>query len=339
MNRKVRLLIADDARVIRDSLKAYIAHDGRCEVVGEAVDGEDVITKAKELLPDVITMDIQMPKKSGLEAISALMGGEHAVPIVVVAALEARDVDLSVKAMALGALEVIRKPGTEGPNDFRRFGKEVADAAVLMAEVPVVTRRRLRARPTAVGEGLNLHTVDAIGLVASTGGPPALAAILATLPKTLPVPVFIAQHIAKGFTTGLARWFREMCALPVEISQTGMRAAGGRVYLAPDASDHWVDMHERLQVAPNDHGPSGDRLLRSLSEVYRDRACGVVLTGMGADGAAGLLDIRRLGGITFAQDEASSVVYGMPQAAVKMGAAQSSLPLERVGPTLVKLFG
>src|SRR5262249_22814947 len=126
MNRKVRLLIADDARVIRDSLKAYIAHDGRCEVVGEAVDGEDVIAKAKELLPDVITMDIQMPKKSGLEAIGALMGGVHPVPIVVVAALDARDVDLSVKAMALGALEVIRKPGAEGPNDFRRFGKEVA---------------------------------------------------------------------------------------------------------------------------------------------------------------------------------------------------------------------
>jgi len=181
--------------------------------------------------------------------------------------------------------------------------------------------------------------VDVVGMVASTGGPPALAHVLGSLPRELPVPLLLAQHIASGFTSGLVRWFDSVCTLRVVVAQEGELPAAGRVYLPPDGCDL-----EAGPRGPHAHAslhrpalPSGNRLLVSLARAYGSRAAGFVLTGMGDDGAQGLLELKRAGGATYAQDEQSSVVFGMPQAAHACGAARGLLPLESIGPAILEL--
>jgi two-component system chemotaxis response regulator CheB len=206
-----------------------------------------------------------------------------------------------------------------------------------MSEVPVVTRRRshaLRALPRrAQGR------VDGLGLVASTGGPPALAEILGALPAELPVPIFVAQHIASGFSQGLRRWLSEMTPLRVELVRGPVPARAGTVYLPQDGLDLLLDAEGLVGTHPpqGPHRPNGNRLLSSIARCYGARGGGLVLTGMGDDGAQGLLDLRRAGGATFAQDEATCVVFGMPQAAHKLGAAESLLPLPAIPAVIVEL--
>jgi two-component system chemotaxis response regulator CheB len=237
--------------------------------------------------------------------------------------------------MAAGALEVIAKPGP-AQDELHRFGRRVAEAVRLMAEVPVVRRHK-------PGHGLSSRApgagVAAIGLVASTGGPPALSIVLRGLPADLPAPVLIAQHIAAGFTSGLTRWLSEVAAMRVQVAREGEPAQAGRAYLAPDGCDLELNDVGRLGTPRSSglHCPSANRLLHSLARSVGDRAVGVVMTGMGDDGAQGLLAIRHAGGAAFAQDEASSVVFGMPAAARACGAAETLLPLEDIAPMLTGL--
>jgi two-component system chemotaxis response regulator CheB len=181
--------------------------------------------------------------------------------------------------------------------------------------------------------------VGAVALVASTGGPPALSVVLRGLPADLPAPVLIAQHIAAGFTAGLTRWLSEVAALKVHVAKDGEDAKPGHVYLAPDTCDLVLDDAGRLRTPASTglHCPSANRLLQSLADTLGARAVGVVMTGMGDDGAQGLLAIRRAGGSAFAQDEATSVVFGMPGAARACGAAETLLPLEDIAPMLAGL--
>jgi two-component system chemotaxis response regulator CheB len=205
-----------------------------------------------------------------------------------------------------------------------------------MAEVPVVTRRlhSLAAIPRRAR-----GRVDAFGLVASTGGPPALSEILGALPADLPIPIFIAQHIAAGFSRGLARWLAEVTQLKVELVKTPLPATPATIYLPSDGTDLVVDSEGlvRAVMPSGSHCPSGDRLLSSVAKAYGPRAGGVVLTGMGEDGVKGLLDIRNAGGATFAQDEASCVVFGMPQAAANAGACDALLALSAIPAVILEL--
>ncbi|HEX4383772.1 MAG TPA: CheB methylesterase domain-containing protein, partial [Myxococcales bacterium] len=224
-----------------------------------------------------------------------------------------------------------------GPGELRAWGKHVAASVRLMAEVPVVRRsRRSASRHAALGHA---GGIQMIGLVASTGGPPALAAILKELPAGLEAPIFVAQHIAEGFTKGLVRWFGSVSKLKIEVARRGISAQPGFVYLAPDGCDLLLDEQGMLQTPRSAglHSPSGDLLLQSLAKVGKARAAGFVLTGMGDDGAQGLAALSQAGGATFAQDELSSVVFGMPQAAYACGATRSLLPLEDIAPAIVEL--
>jgi two-component system chemotaxis response regulator CheB len=301
----------------------------------------------RELVPDVVLMDLSMPRLDGLGATAAIMAESPARVLMVCAVSEDRQLDLSFKAMAAGALEVISKPDIGGRDsdgvpsrssggELQRFGRRVAEAVRLMAEVPVVRRAKSARRGAARGRSVH---IDAIGIVASTGGPPALAVVLRALPANLPVPVLVAQHIASGFTSGLTRWLREVSAFPVQAAVDGERAEPGRVYFAPDGCDLELAPDGRLRAPRSDglHCPSGNRLLQSLARSLGPRAAGVVMTGMGDDGAQGLLAIREAGGPAFAQDEASSVVFGMPAAARACGAAETLLPLEDIAPMLAGL--
>lgn len=333
----VRVLVADDSRTIRQALVALLKEQPGIEVVGEASDGLEAVALAKSLKPDVITMDVLMPVLDGIGAIAAIMAEAPSRILVVSSVAEDREMDLSFRAISVGALEIIGKPRTSGVEDLRKWGEKVAGSIRLMTEVPVVTRWRL-------SSGVRLQPevkapIDALAVVASTGGPPAIAMLLETLPERLPFPVLIAQHITPGFTAGLTRWFQELCAHPVEIASDGADALAGHIYLPPDQHDLEVSIGGVLRTAPTrgGHCPSGNRLFASLARVYGKRGCGVILTGMGEDGAQGLLAIRQAGGLTAGQDASSSVVFGMPHAAYLLGATKDLLPLQSIASFIQEL--
>ncbi|TMA20564.1 MAG: response regulator [Deltaproteobacteria bacterium] len=332
----IRILVADDSLTMRSALVALLGEEHGLQIVGQARDGVEAVQKARALRPDVITMDVNMPRLDGLGATAAIMAESPSRVLMVCQVSEERQLDLSFRAMAAGALEVLPKPGP-GPHELRLFGARIAEAVRLMAEVPVVRRHRA----FAFHEGPKAHPagVGAIGIVASTGGPPALTVVLRSLPAGLPAPIFIAQHIAAGFTPGLLRWLGEVSESQVRVAKDGEVPAAGVVYLPPDGCDLEIDPEGIVRTPASNgvHVPNGNRLLHSIAKVYGPRSVGVVLTGMGDDGAQGLLAIRHAGGATYAQDEASCVVFGMPSAARALGATDTLVPVDGIGPLLAGL--
>jgi two-component system chemotaxis response regulator CheB len=336
-DRPIRVLVADDSTTLRTALVALLSEDRSLSIVGQAADGVEAVEKARALRPDVITMDVNMPRLDGLGATAAIMAEAPSRVLVITSVRQHRQLELSFKAMAAGALELIAKP-EGGPEQMRRWARHVAESVRLMAEVPVV--RRHRSRPTPARPQLTHGAqVDVVGMAASTGGPPAFAQVLGGLPRDLPIPLLLAQHIASGFSAGLVRWFASICNLRVVIAREGDLPLPGTVYLAPDGCDLEIDGDGRVHVPRSSglHCPSGSKLLASLARVYGSRAAGFVLTGMGDDGAQGLLELKRAGGATYAQDEQTSVVFGMPQAAHACGAARALLPLESIAPAILEL--
>lgn len=330
----IRVLIADDSATLRNALSALLAEFPDISIVAQAKDGIEAVSMAKTLRPDVVTMDVNMPRLDGLGATAAIMADAPARVLVISSVSEHREQELSFRAMAAGALELIAKPSG---GDMRAWGRKVAESIRLMAEVPVVRRQRPRAisAPISIGHG----DVDVIALVASTGGPPALAQVLGELPRDLCAPLLLAQHIAEGFTAGLVRWFSGASRLSVLMARDGEAPRAGCAYLPPDGCDLETDVGGVLRTprSRGPHCPSANRLLQSIARVHGARAAGFVLTGMGDDGAQGLLGLRNAGGATFAQDESTSVVYGMPQAALACGAARSQLALEQVPLAILSL--
>ena len=333
----IRVLVADDSATVRAALILLLSEEPGMTIVGQAADGIEAVDKARSLRPDVITMDVTMPRLDGLGATAAIMAEAPSRVLVVCSVSEDRQLDLSFRAMAAGALELIAKPAP-GKSELQRWGKRVAEAVRLMAEVPVV--RRQKATAPSLQAQLGPHaSVAVVGIAASTGGPPALAQVLAELPEGFPVPILIAQHIAEGFTTGLVRWLGSVCKVKVETARDGTRPRPGHVYFPPDGRDLELDPGGSLRTPKGTslHCPSGNRLLSSLARAYGPSAAGLILTGMGDDGAQGLLALRNAGGQTFAQDEATSIVFGMPQAALACGATKHSIALDSIAPMLVEL--
>jgi two-component system chemotaxis response regulator CheB len=258
---------------------------------------------------------------------------------VVASVAQERQADLSFRAIAAGALEAVAKPA--GPSaDLRRWGEQMCRTVRLLSEVPVITRRAgvrgARALPSSAGK------VDVLGIAASTGGPPALAQLLGGLPASLPVPLLIAQHLTPGFTAGLVRWLNEAAALTVEIARAGELPRPGTAYVAPDGCHLEVDPEGHL-LTPRAIGagpvPDANRLFESLAVAWGDRAGGLVLTGMGEDGAVGLASLSRVGGVALVQDEESSLVYGMPAAARARCPGAQQLALDQMSSFLTVLAG
>ena len=326
----IRVLVADDSATLRDALARLLGEDPEISIVGQARDGVEAVSLARALRPDVITMDVNMPRLDGLGATAAIMADSPARILVISGAHEQ---ELTFKAMAAGALELIAKPAS---GDLREWGRKVLQSIRLMAEVPVVRRPRARARPMPYVAPAG---ADVIAIVASTGGPQAIAQILADVPEGLNAPILVAQHIADGFTAGLVSWFGTCGGAKVAVARDGQTPQRGTVYLPPDGCDLEVDTGGILRTprAGGPHHPSGNRLLQSLARAYGTRAAGFVLTGMGDDGAQGLLALRNAGGATFAQDESTSAVYGMPQAALACGAVRSQLAVEQIAPAILSL--
>jgi two-component system chemotaxis response regulator CheB len=347
MTTPIRVLIADDSQGASDALLMLLAEYPSIDVVGVARDGVEAIELATALRPDVLTMDVGMPKLDGLAATRAIMADAPTRIIVVSAVDHAARNDVCFRAIAAGALELLPKPKIESFEELRRWGGTLVETIHLMAEIPVVRRRWAPEAPARSIDGKSrrgappsARLVHVFGLVASTGGPAALATVLAALPADLPIPLLVAQHLAHGFTAGLVHWLSQVSALRVVVARNGEFSRAGHVYLPPDGDHLEVEAGGVLRLSRGlDAGsmesshhetntPSGDRLLGSMARAYGRRAGGVVLTGMGDDGTEGLLAIRAAGGVTLTQDQATSVVFGMPRAALERGAAAEVLPLQ-----------
>jgi two-component system chemotaxis response regulator CheB len=332
----IRVLVADDSPTLRGALRALLQEDPGIEVVAEARDGHEAVAGARRLSPDVITMDVVMPGLDGLRATEEIMAVAP-TRIVVVSELASQEQSLAFRALAAGALQLLPKPRVEGADDLRRWGVEVREAVRLMCEVPVVTRHRSAGRTAPAAQAVGARALDAVGIVASTGGPQAVVAMLSRLPARLPLAILVAQHIASGFVDGMRRWFSESTRLDVRIARDGERPQAGCVYLAPSGCNLLWGRAGVLETPPCTECmcPNGDALLLSLVDALGARAGGVVLSGMGEDGARGLLAVRRAGGLALAQSAATSVVNGMPAAAHALGAAEALVAPEDAAALLV----
>ena len=339
----IRVLIADDSPTARALLRAILDAQPDLRVVGEAVNGNEAVASTEALRPDVVLMDVHMPELDGIEATREIMA-RRATPIVVVSSVSQRDVDLSLQATEAGALVALPKP--EGPSSprFREQSDQIVSMVRAMAGVKVVRRWSLEKRAPQHRVGTSqARDVRVVGIAASTGGPPALRALLSELPSDFPAPIVIVQHIARDFTAGFAHWLGDGSPLPVRLAQRGEPLRPAHVYVAPDDVHLRVgqDLSVNFSSAPplNGFRPSATHLFESIAAAHGARGLGVVLTGMGSDGADGLAALRAAGGYVIGQDEGSSVVFGMAQEALRRGGVDELLPMERIASRIVTLVG
>lgn len=328
----IRVLVAEDSRAQRELLVGLLRAGGM-DVAGTANDGKAAVAAAQQLRPDVIAMDINMPGLDGYAATRQIM---QSCPTPIVLISSAGDAhQRTVAALAAGALTVVRKPGGGSDSEQAAARANFLKTMRLMADVLVVTRRPERCPVEPIESGMPPARADGspriLAIAASTGGPAAVQALLNGLGANFPLPILLAQHIARGFVAPLVEWLSATTCLPVRIAASNEHLLPGHVYLAPD--DQHISMFVRdyaafRSIQPADrYCPSADILFESVAAAYGRRAIGVILTGMGDDGSRGLRALRAAGGRTMAQDEPSCVVYGMPRAAVDLGAAERVVPL------------
>lgn len=355
----IRILVVDDSPVARIYLRQVLESDSALQVVGEARDGLEAQDMAARLLPDLITMDVFMPVLDGLEAIEQLMA-DMPTPILVVTAARGPTADhLTFQALSRGALDLVVKPDGGPTNDEQE--RRLIGMVKFLASVPVV--RHVSGAFKAMSHSEEGHSSlmslevpahpakirkdpEVVGIAASTGGPAAIGRILGNLPASFPVGIAVVQHIPPGFVEGMAGWLDRLCNLDVRVARDGEQLMAGRVLLAPDNAHLTFAARGVVTLEdPNEdeiYCPSGNRLLNSMARIYRGASMGVVLTGLGEDGAAGIRAIKNEGGATIAQDHESSIVFGMPGAAIATGcvdtichiAGMAKLLTERTGSTL-----
>jgi two-component system, chemotaxis family, protein-glutamate methylesterase/glutaminase len=345
----IKVLIVDDSASIRLFLTQIFTADPEIEVVGFAQNGEEAVAAVQRLVPDVVTMDIHMPKLNGLDATRRIMETCPKPIIILSGNLDPEEILTSFKAMEAGALVALPKPRGAGHPDHEREVASLVRTVKLMSEIKVVKRwPRItkglpapRTREVVATEVLAQLQVVAIG--ASTGGPVVIQTILSALGENFPLPVLIVQHMAAGFVHGFAEWLGLSSRLPIHVATGNEQIQPGHVYIAPDGYQMLLEPGNRIKLSnePPVNGlrPAISSLFRSVAEVCGKNAAGVLLTGMGTDGADELLLLKRKGGVTMAQDKASSVIYGMPAEAVRLGAALYQLSPDKIAAALVGLAG
>ncbi|HUQ82392.1 MAG TPA: chemotaxis-specific protein-glutamate methyltransferase CheB [Gemmatimonadaceae bacterium] len=346
----IRVVVAEDSPTARALLVAMLASDPGIQVIGEAKTGAQAVEMTERLGPDLVTMDVEMPELDGLEATEQIMM-RCPTPIVVISAqANERAVDLSLEATRAGALAVLPKPVGPVSEDFAQQREQLIATVKAMSAVKVVRRWRSRSlrRPTppSVAALSGRSTTRLVAIGASTGGPAAVRDIVASLPANFPVPIVVVQHIAKGFVSGLAHWVNAETKLHVKVAEDGELVRAGTVYFAPD------DQHTGIEVRAGDAAPrillasapkvgtfrpSATWLFSTAARALGPAVTGVILTGMGDDGVAGLRAVHAAGGTVLAQDEATSVIYGMPREAVRAGVVHAVVPLGELSQRLLDL--
>jgi two-component system chemotaxis response regulator CheB len=383
----IRVLVAEDSAAVRVLLMSILSSDPEIEVVGEAMTGHETVRLTERLRPDVITMDITMPEMDGIEATEAIMSTVPTPIVLVSSAVREQDVEMSLRAMSVGALAALPKPGDPNSAGFVDRAEQLVSTVKAMSQVKVVRHWsaerkaagkltplsvpraerersdisgaaavvRLDGGPAASGAAPGMEPkpgttsasstyaravqqgharAQVIAIAASTGGPAALQQILSKLPRRLPVPILIVQHIASGFVHALTKWLGESTALKTKIAEDGEILVPGTVYVAPDTyhlgvrAPNYVHLSKEPPIAG--FVPSANHLFASVAAVYGAHAMGIIMTGMGNDGIEGLKRLHAAGGWIVAQDEASSVVYGMPQEAIRAEVVDEVLSVQGI---------
>lgn len=345
---RIRVLVVEDSVTVRKHLCEILSADPEFEVAGEAADGKEAVALCQSLRPNVITMDMMLPVMSGLSATEYIMAHFPTPILVVSASINRGELFKTYEALSAGAVDVLEKP--RGDQSDSTWEENFRSTVKLVSRIPVITHPRARlasyrasAEAITTKEGLGEGSKELVVLGASTGGPSAIVEILRALPAPFPVPILFVLHINKPFGQAFADWLDGQTKHPVSYARDNQLLKGldGQVIMAPP--DRHLLVHKgrlRLSSDPerNFCRPSVDVLFESIAKDCAEVSVACLLTGMGRDGAAGLLHIRRAGGVTLAQDEESSVVYGMPREAARLGAACSTLPLHRIAPALVTIF-
>lgn len=345
-NGTIKVLVVDDSKVARMLMRHVLEADPKIEVVGVLNDGQEAFDYVQTQKPDVVVMDIHMPNLDGFEATRRIMETQPVPIIICTATANAAEIVGTFRLMEVGAVACVEKPVSPASPNFQAVVANLLQTIKLMSEVKVVrrwprTRSGSRTGKIVLPEAASATGVHIIGIGASTGGPPVLQTILAGLPKDIPVPVLIVQHIAKGFLPGLVDWLNQTTGWQVHVAAHGIIPLPGHAYLAPDDYHMGVAAGNRIVLSREEPignlRPAVAYLFRTLATVYRSRALGVLLTGMGRDGAEELKLMRDAGAETIAQDRESSVVHGMPGEAIAVGAAVHVLPADKIADTLITL--
>jgi two-component system, chemotaxis family, protein-glutamate methylesterase/glutaminase len=344
MSNRLRVLVVDDSALMRKLIPQILARDSEIEVVGTAMDGEFGLKKIEDLRPDVVTLDLEMPRMDGLETLRQITRRSR-VPVIVVSALTTEGASATFKALALGAFDFVAKPRDAA---YAHMNEIALD---LISKIKVAAKSKLRnttaavvldrPRPNKTGPRPRREPTKVIAIGISTGGPNALQYLLQQLPGDFPGSIVVVQHMPAGFTEMFSRRLDESCAIDVKEAQSGDLLIAGRALICPG------DRHIKVRRMPlantvvlsdearmNGHRPSADVLFRSVAAEFGSRAVGVLMTGMGDDGAEGLGSMKDAGALTIAQSEESCTVFGMPKAAIERGYAMRVVPLDMLANAL-----
>jgi two-component system, chemotaxis family, protein-glutamate methylesterase/glutaminase len=337
---KIRVLIIDDSRFVRQAVARMLGAAPDIEVVGQAADGREGLARALVLRPDVVTLDIQMPRMGGLETLERLMA-EAPVPVILLSSLTSEGADVTLRGLELGAMDFVDKSTTQGQMNILNLAAELQAKVRALAGAPL-RRAASPASPLAATHKAPSRGAEVVVIGASTGGPTALQTVIPRLPRDLGAAVLVVQHIPVGFTRSLAERLAVRSVLPVREAQHGERVAPGQVLIAPAGQHMKLEARGAAAVVVLDdeprsslHCPSADVLMASVAGVFGARAVGVVLTGMGSDGTEGLRAIRRAGGYTLAESEESCVIYGMPKAAIEAGVVDRAVALPQIADAIL----
>lgn len=349
MSQKLKVLVVDDSAFMRGAIARILSGDSRFEVAGQAKDGDEAVRMAAELQPDLITMDFNMPGKNGAQATRAILE-KRATPIVMLSAHTREGATATVQALAAGAVDFVEKPDGEVSANLALIRDVLVEKLLAAAGANVLgpmrtteataqvvaSRRAPRSSPRPMPAGLRVIVV-----ASSTGGPAALVRLLPTIDLGDKASLVVVQHMSSGFTAALAEQLAEHVGFSVVEAKAGDSLRAGAAFVAPGGSHLVVERNAKLGLsdAAPVHGvrPAADVTFQSVAQVFGARSVGVVLTGMGRDGALGLAAIKAAGGRTVAQDKASSTVYGMPKAAVEMGVVDEVLSLDRIGGAVTRI--
>ena len=352
----IKVFLVDDSPVALIVLKRILAASPEVEVVGAAHAAKEALSLIPKMKPDVICTDFHMPHMNGLEFTREIMANFPRPILVISTAVQPSDTYTVFQLLNAGAIDVFPKPKNGLLRENSPAAQDLIRKIKILSGVKVFTRRNptpassprgnsspkfppafppISSAPTSASKGVRM-----VGVGASTGGPQALHAVLTRLPAGLPVPVVCVQHISEGFLQGLVNWLNVQCSLPVQIARSGEIPQNGTVYFAPERYHLEVDRQGRFLYTSSPplagHRPSVTVTLQSLARYYGDRSVGILLTGMGRDGADGMAAIAQSGGMTIAQDEASSVVFGMPKEAIALGAVQQVLSVDAIASALLR---
>jgi two-component system chemotaxis response regulator CheB len=337
MTKPIRVLVVDDSAVMRKLLSDILNEAPDINVVGTARNGADALDKVPKLNPDVVTMDIEMPKMDGLTALQHIIN-EHSLPVIMVSAMDKRQADITIKALEFGAVDFISKTSGTLSLDIEKRKKTLISKIKMAAKVKISKLKKIKPTPISCSSFVPKDNDWLITIGASTGGPKAIPEILSRLPRNIPAAILIVQHMPEGFTKSFAERLNWYTSLDVKEAEEGDRIEIGNVLVAP--GNHHMEIKGKsihLSNGPNVNNvrPSVDVLMKSASKYYGSKCMGVLLTGMGNDGGEGMKNIKLNGGKTVAQNEDTCVVFGMPKAAIDLRVVDEIAPLEQIAKVIM----